>query len=228
MKLVGFYDENGALPLSRLAPAPRTRAWMPPFAYRCLPLVLANEGGWLALCPHRVVATWHGTDVPDSMVINEGEGTALSHFGHGILTFNLTFLFRTEPGWDLLIRGPSNFFKDGLAPLEGLVETDTAEETATMNWKFTRPCRVVFEENEPFAMIVPQKRGALNEFDPEYVSLAEDPPLYDHLAKWAEERWDYINEHHGGATQKQGDYAKKVTVRKLELKPWQLRGKVDT
>jgi hypothetical protein len=148
----------------------------------------------------------------------------MSHFGHGILTFNLTFLFRTEPGWDLLVRGPANMVKDGICPLEGLVETDTAEETATMNWRFSRPCRVVFEENEPFAMLVPQPRGPIEQFDPEYVSLDEAPDLQQHLREWSRDRLDYIHEHHGGAPGKQGDYSKKVTQRKLTLAPFKLRG----
>lgn len=228
MKLIAYYDEQGALPMSRLAPAPRTRSWMPPFAYRCLPLVLANEAGWLACVPTRIEATWRGAADPTSMTITTGDGsaTAMSHFGYGILTFNLTFLMRTEPGWDLLIRGPANFFKDGIAPLEGLVETDTAEETATMNWQFTRPGTVVWEENEPFAFLVPQLRNALNDFDPEYLPLSSQPDLEEHLHTWSQERWDFIEEHHGGAPKKQGDYAKKVEVRKLALKGWELRGKV--
>ena len=225
MKLIGYYDEQNTLPMTRLAPAPRTRGWMPPFAYRCLPLVLANEGGWLACTPTKVTAMWAGGGHPDEMQVfcDDGSSTAMSHFGHGILTFNLTFLFRTEPGWDLLIRGPANFFKDGIAALEGLVETDTAEETATMNWQFTRPGRVVWEENEPFAMLVPQPRGALEQFEPEYVSLNENPGLRDHLHSWTKDRWEFIEENHGGAPKKQGDYANKVTQRKIVLRPWKLK-----
>jgi hypothetical protein len=50
------------------------------------------------------------------------QGPAMRHFGHGILTLHLPFLFRTPPGWNLLVRGPANRPKDGAAPLEGLVE----------------------------------------------------------------------------------------------------------
>src|SRR5882757_4206627 len=31
---------------------------------------------------------------------------AISHFGHGILTFHVNCLFRTEPGFDLMAQGP--------------------------------------------------------------------------------------------------------------------------
>ena len=223
MNLIAYYDERSTIPLTPLYPAPRTRSWMPPFAYRCLPMVLANEAGWIALTPVRVRAEWNGGGHPSDMIIYEGEGSALSHFGHGILTFNLTYLFRTPPGWDLLIRGPANFAKHGIAPCEGLVETDTAEETATMNWMFTGPGEAVFEEGQPFAMLVPQPRGEIEKFEPEYVSIDNEPELAAHIRGWASDRLRFIEEHHGGAPKKQGDYANKVTQRKISLREWRLR-----
>ena len=49
---------------------------------------------------------------------------AVSHFGHGILTFHMPCLFRTEPGVDLMVQGPINRPKDAIAPLSGIIETD--------------------------------------------------------------------------------------------------------
>ena len=73
-----------------------------------------------------------------------------SHFGEGVITWNIPFLFRTSPGYNLLVRGPSNWIKDGVQALEGIVETDWAVQTFTMDWKFTRPRRWVrFEADEP-------------------------------------------------------------------------------
>ena len=74
-------------------------------------------------------AMWNGGSEAGALVIEgagEPSGTAVSHFGHGILTFPIPFLFRTPPGTTLLIRGPANAPKDAIAPLEGLVETDWA------------------------------------------------------------------------------------------------------
>ena len=62
-----------------------------------------------------------------------------SNFGYGIVTWYLPYLFRTSPGYNLWVRGPVNSPKDGIVPLEGLVETDWAEATFTVNWKITRP-----------------------------------------------------------------------------------------
>ena len=51
------YSFEGAPPM-RLVPAGRERAWMNAtpgcFAYRCLPMVMANQAGWFVLNSHRV------------------------------------------------------------------------------------------------------------------------------------------------------------------------------
>jgi hypothetical protein len=159
-------------PAMRLVPAPSGRTWMTEtpnrFAYRCLPLLIANQAGWLLLNRHAVRATWNGSDALDGVAVEplgERLPTVRSHFGSGILTWNLPFLFRTSPGYNLLVRGPANWPKDGACPLEGLVETDWSPATFTMNWKLTRPhFPVVFEEDEPICMIVPQRRGELEAF----------------------------------------------------------------
>ena len=47
----------------QLRPSPARRHWMDelPHAYKCLPLVVANQWGWQLLCPTDVVATWDGS-----------------------------------------------------------------------------------------------------------------------------------------------------------------------
>ncbi len=47
----------------QLRPSPARRHWMDelPHAYKCLPLLVANQWGWQILCPTDVVVTWDGT-----------------------------------------------------------------------------------------------------------------------------------------------------------------------
>ena len=51
-------------PLMTLVPATVSRSWMDgtakKFAYRCLPLVIANQSGWFVLNSHEFRATWNG------------------------------------------------------------------------------------------------------------------------------------------------------------------------
>ncbi len=177
--------------------APAGRDWMAAtpahFAKRCLPLLIANRAGWLLISMHKFTATWGGEQSPASLTVQHLSGappySAHSHFGSGILTFTIPFLFRTPPGINLLVRGPANMPKDGIAPLEGIVETDWAEATFTMNWKMTRPNHLVtFERGEPVGMIVPQRRGDLERFDPVIRDIATDAALMNAYVRWMESR----------------------------------------
>src|SRR6202000_3160808 len=86
-------------------------------------------------------------------------GNAISIFGSGIVTFTLPFLFRTPPGYNLVAQGPTNRPKDGISALSGIIETDWAESTFTMNWMITRPHHpITFAKGEPICMVFPQKR----------------------------------------------------------------------
>ena len=177
--------------------APAGRDWMAAtpqhFAKRCLPLLIANRAGWLLISMHKFTAMWGGEPSPASLKVQHLSGpapySAHSHFGAGILTFMTPFLFRTPPGINLLVRGPSNMPKDGISPLEGIVETDWTEATFTMNWKMTRPNHLVtFEQGEPIAMIVPQRRGDLERFDPVIRDIATDVELMNAYVRWKESR----------------------------------------
>ena len=87
-------------------------------------------------------------------------------------------LFRTPAGYNLLVRGPANYPKDGVCPLEGIVETDWASASFSMSWKLTRKLMPVrFEVDEPICMIVPQRRAELEEFAPELRRIESDEDL---------------------------------------------------
>ena len=185
-------------PELEIEPAPRRRDWMETaherWPNRCLPLLVANEAGWVLRNPHPFRATWDGRESPEGVTIEfEGDhprpAPARSHFGFGVVTFNVPYVFRTPPGWNLLARGPANWPKDGACALEGLVETDWASPNFTMNWKLTRPGHAVeFEAGEPFCMIVPQQRGALESFEPEVRDMADEPELKDEFDHFAHNR----------------------------------------
>jgi len=188
------YLNEGWAPLIR--PAEATRAWMTKtaegFAYRCLPLNIANAHGWEILCPDDVVAYWTGgSDVAD-VVVRSGRTVrvpAVSLFGQGVLSFHIEALFRTPPGWDLWITGSPNRPKPGIAALSGVVETDWSPYTFTMNWKFTRRNHWVrFEKHEPICFVFPVRRGALDRMEPKFVPLAENPDLLAQFEAWSRSR----------------------------------------
>ncbi len=162
------------------------------FGYRCLPLSIANQVGWEILNPVAFTARWNGRDGLDAISIKfDGEQSDLvgSHFGHGVLTFSLGYLFRTTKAHNLWVKGPANRPKDGISALEGVIETDWAPFTFTMNWQFTRKRhKVRFERDEPIATIVPFPRHYLGKFDPVLRNINQNAKLYHQYVKWRDDR----------------------------------------
>jgi Family of unknown function (DUF6065) len=185
--LIGFITRDDA---PEITPAPISRTWMRQMSEtgigwpnRCLPMLIANQSGWELRNPCAFTATWFGQqDGVDVMIAPDrreaGQLLPSSHFGYGILTWHLPMLFRTPPGYNLLVRGPANYPKDAVCPLEGVVETDWASASFSMSWKFTRKLMPVrFEVDEPICMIVPQRRAELEEFAPELRRIESDEDL---------------------------------------------------
>jgi hypothetical protein len=191
----------GPEPAPRLVSAPISRAWMDHtdqrFAQRCLPLLIANQAGWFILNSHTIVVRWSGGNEPAALQIEYVTGgppyLASSHFGYGILTWNIPYLFRTAPGYNLLVRGPSNWPKDGVTALEGIVEADWSVATFTMNWKVTTIDHpIVFEVDEPICMVVPQTRGDLETLEPVVRDVADDAELHQAYQSWSESRSQFL------------------------------------
>jgi len=188
-------------PAMRLVSAGRSREWMDNsqvrFAYRCLPLLIANQAGWWVLNSHPIQAVWSGgwdkTCVRIQSLDGETNVPASGHFGEGVLTFNIPFLFRTPPGYNLYVHGPANLPKDAIQPLEGIVETDWTVATFTMNWKFTRPnVPIIFEKDEPICMVTPVQRGVLETFQPKIRDVRENPELDQQFQDWSKARSGFI------------------------------------
>lgn len=185
-------------PLPAIRPAPTDRPWMDAspeaFAYRCLPLTIANAHGWEILNPRRFSAVWDGRPEQDAIQIScfGGPAPAISHFGSGVLTFHVNALFKTEEGVNLWVGGPPNRPKDGIFPLTGIVETDWSPYTFTMNWLFTRPGQTVtFEYGEPFAFFFPLSIELIEATEPVVRPLSDDTPLEANHAAWVGSRREF-------------------------------------
>ena len=191
-------DDQTGMRLVRSEPG---RPWMDitsdRYAYRCLPLLLANQAGWLLLNDAKVRLQWTGRADRDAVTITYDDGrtryAAQSHFGYGIVTWNIPYLFRTPPGWNLMVRGPTNAPKHGIAALDAIVETDWATSPFTMNWQMTAPDHeVTFEVGEPLAMFFPCRRGDLESFSPEIEDVYTDASTAQDVAAWSVGRQRFL------------------------------------
>ena len=175
-----------------IVPAAKSREWLHPSdvqARFCTPLRMANQYGWFVLNPASFIAIWNGGNSPEDTELRFLDGSppfaAESHFGSGVVTIGIPYLFRTAPGIGLLLRGPSNFWVDGAAPLEGLVETSWAVMNPGMNWKITRVNEpVYFPAGQPYCMIVPVSLDLVERLRPRFDSLNEDSELALQVALW--------------------------------------------
>lgn len=183
----------------RIRPAPATRPWMDAtpdaFAYRCLPLNIANAHGWEILSPCTFEASWNGGSSKDDVTVRilDNLAPASEHpvplFGQGTVTFHIQGIFRTPPGWNLWITGSPNRPKDGISPLSAVVETDWAPYTFTMNWIFTRRNHTVrFLADEPICFVFPVQRTVLETLETAIVPMSQAPKIAEQFAAWSASR----------------------------------------
>lgn len=203
-----------------IEPASPRRDWMDAFPdripYRCLPMVIANQAGWVLKCPVTFSATWDGGQGADALRISVNKEDekrvhgVMSNFGGGILTFSVPYVFRTSPGYGLHVRGPANLPKDNAAPLEGIVETDWAPYTFTMNWKIMRRNSPVwFKKGEPVCMVSPFPLDMLESFDARTRPISADPALEEaHLRFATARRASMMKSYEDGSKPFQKDYFK--------------------
>jgi hypothetical protein len=194
----------------RIEPAPLERDWMNDtpsrFAYRCLPLVMANQAGWVVRCPVGFRARWNGSpEAHESIDLNFERDAAKwatwisSHFGSGVLTFSMPWLFRTPRPMLLRVSGPPNWWKEDAIPLEGLVETFWSPYTFTMNWKMIRPgACVAFGEGDPICFIQPVDAALADALQPKFRPIAENAALKREFDEWTKARTSLIHDPHRG------------------------------
>ena len=179
-----------------LIPAKPNRTWQNEFAHKhpnkCLPMLMANSHGYELQCPETVYISWNGGDRKEDVSVHNTIGQkphwVESHFAGGTVTFHPGYLFRTEKDWAIHARGKPNEWKDGIHALEGITETDWLTFTFTMNWRFTRPCTVMFERGECYCFITPIKPKDIECVQPYVCKLEDNPLLNVEYKAWCEDR----------------------------------------
>jgi len=178
-----------------IRPCQPTRDWMDQvpgkFIYRCVPLTAANTQGWEILNPVDAEVVWNGGDGNLDLRVN-GTPHQLgpqSHFGSGMVTWYLPFLFRTPEDCGLVVTGPANHEHDDSVPLDAFVRTDWLPFPFTMNWRLTRKNEPVrFKAGEPICRVFPMPLALLNETQLEVRRIEEDPGFLAELGTWHQRR----------------------------------------
>lgn len=184
-----------------LRPASNERQWMDEtphkYAYRCLPLQIANASGWELTAPADLVVSWNGGFHKSDLQVHFSSKWefAASSFGAGIVTFHPGYLFKTiavdEPKYDLLVTGLPNFFYDWMTPLTGIVETWWNPATFTMNWKLLRPGTFTIPKGSPLVFIMPIPHE-MPEIEAVVMNIKDDPETFDKFRSWSKKRNETI------------------------------------
>ena len=165
-----------------LRPAKVKRDWMDgipqQYVYRCIPLLAANTMGWELLNPATSHVSWSGGDLTNTLTIRtevQSPFSAGSHFGTGIVTWYVPFLFRTSADLGLIVTGPANHGHNHAVPLDAFIRTDWLPFPFTMNWRLTATdTEVTFKAGEPLARILPFPLALIEDTQLEVTDLASD------------------------------------------------------
>jgi len=132
--------------------------------YNCLPLKIANELGWTVTCPCDFSCIWDGDASRQGVKIfsdtknthQEISKLVMSHFSAGTLTFIIPYIFRTPKKYALYLRGPTNYYKEGIQYLDAVVETDWLNYSFTYNIKIhSINKKISFKKGEPLFSFIP-------------------------------------------------------------------------
>jgi hypothetical protein len=158
-----------------IQPATKKRDWFTPHFYRCLPLTVANQYGFMVTSQFDIEFEWNGGTEPSDTEFffsdeeleyaNKRYPSVQTWFGHGIITLNMPFTFRTPPGVNLLTINPPNYFLPNITVMSGSIETDNMRREFTFNFKIQIPnIRIRIPAGTPLAGFIPIPRYFADEF----------------------------------------------------------------
>jgi hypothetical protein len=189
-KDVIIYRLDDAGTAFQIEPMNMQRSWMhkttDKFAYKCLPLGIANQYGWQVLSPVDFSVSWYGGERQEDIVVESDDPdfdkyrhSFNSHFANRVFTINHDFIVTTPENYSLYIRGVPNKEYGILRPLDAIVETDWLPFTFTYNFRFMEIGTVHFKKGEPLFCFFPVERNTVENFKIKEKNIKENPELLD-------------------------------------------------
>jgi hypothetical protein len=177
---------NQEKPFNVIEKPPKKRDWFSPHFYKCLPLTIGNQYGFIIKNQFDFSFFWNGQDSPESIFfdfyknkqnIDNLYPRIESHFGHGIITINPPFNLRTPSGVNLMTINPPNYIIPNITVMSGVVETDNIRQNFTFNLKIQMPnIQVNVPAGTPLAAFIPIPRYYADKFE---LKSAED--IFDQI-----------------------------------------------
>lgn len=209
-----------------------------PFYY-CLPLLIANQSGFVVKAAHDLEVYWSGGEAPAAIKKINNKNVPDSYekiqeyftnFRSGIISIENAFIFRTPPGINLMTIQPPNYFIRGIHSMSGVVEADNLRRSFTFNLKITEPNKVIkIKKGDWLSAFVPTPRYFIDSFSMESAEKFFDKNCIDNelsdIKKLQYERNNSLE--NGGDIGKPNDsgrrYFKGINVDDSEFKDHQKR-----
>jgi hypothetical protein len=151
-----------------LTKPPKKRSWFTPHFYRCLPLSIGNQYGFVLTLPFDIELTWDGTEPIEGVTVKSDEDSyfkVISLFGNGIVTIITPYFLRTSPGVNLMTINPPNYVLPNITVMTGVVETDNIRGPFTLNIKLQMPgITTTLRKGMPISGILPIPRNFSDQF----------------------------------------------------------------
>jgi hypothetical protein len=167
------------------------RDWFTTHFYRCLPLIIGNQYGFILKSEYSFSAEWNGGPKASDTYISTIDITLAesknlypnisSHFGHGIITVNPPFVLRTPNGVNLMTINPPNYVLPNITVMTGVVEADNLRRNFTFNLKLQMPnIKVFFPKGTPLVGVIPIPRYFSDSFDLEFAeNVFSDKDIFE-------------------------------------------------
>lgn len=183
----------------------KKRDWFSSHFYRCLPLTIGNQYGFTISSEFDLGFEWNGgNNLEDTKLYVNEVPTSLdnlkypsinSHFGHGVVTINTPYFFRTPKGINLMTINPPNFIVPNVTVMTGVVETDNLRRNFTFNLKIQIPnIKVFIPAGHPLAAFIPVPRYYCDKFSLEFAENIFSKEIIDEELAADTDATNYRNE----------------------------------
>lgn len=178
-----------------ISPIDKRRDWFTPHFYRCLPLTIANQYGFVIKSPFTFSVDWNGGNKKEDLqvLISEKDINSYpkieSHFGSGIVTISVPLMIRTPPNINIMTINPPNYILNNFTVMSGSIETDNLRYPFSFNIKMQNPARVTIPKDTPLSGFIPVERNFINNFSIKYAEdIFDENIIVEELNSIADQR----------------------------------------
>ena len=180
----------------------KKRDWFDSHFYRCLPLTIGNQYGFIVSSEFDIAFEWNGGNNPQDtrIYVNEKIDQShypqiSSHFGSGVFTINTPYFFRTPPGVNLMTINPPNYIIPNATVLTGVVETDNLRRNFTFNLRIQIPnIRTTIPAGYPLGAFIPIPRYYCDKFNLDFAENLFSKEIIDEEIKSSKAATKYRDE----------------------------------